>query len=144
MGCRTTDRAVLFDDTLPAAGEYTEYVFLVLEPCTNCVTFWITYTSAAPPAGGPSFRVEWTNGTDESRALIMDTSSLVVVQPEGFVNVPMETLVGPRPADGTPISYIMQFDVPCGATGVRLNAAESGAVGTPGDLLIAATASRDC
>lgn len=145
MGCRTTERVIHFQGTLPAAGAFTDQPFYVFPACTDCVSFWITYTSNGPPAGFPTFRLEYENGVEtDVRTLVWDDASLVVAQPEGTVNVYLENVNGPAPLDATPIVYLLPVDVPCGATGVRLLAAEGGAPATPGDLTIALLSARDC
>lgn len=142
-GCFVIPRFVHLSQVLPAAGAFTSQGFYTFPPGTRGLTFWITYTRGGA-AGAPAFRLEGTNGTEQARQLIQDDSSLAVTQPNATVNVEMETLLGPIPADGSAVVYKLPYTVDPGETGVRLLAAEVGNVGAPGTILIAITGEGGC
>jgi hypothetical protein len=143
-GCFLIPRFVHLSQVLPGAGAFTAQAIYTFPPGTRGLTFWITYTSAGAPTGGPAFRLEGTNGTETARQLIQDDSSLAVAQPNAEVNVEMETVLGPIPANATPVVYKLPYNVDPGETGVRLLAAEDGNTGAPGTILIAITGEGGC
>lgn len=135
------------DQELPAAGAFTAQAFFVypnplgFSTSVTGITFWITYTPNGA-GGAPAFRLEGSNGTEIARQLIQDDGSLVVAQPEGMVNVLLETVLGP--IDPAVTVYKLPYNVDPGEIAVRLLAAEVGNVGTPGDILIAITGHGGC
>lgn len=143
VGCFELTREVHLSQVLPAAGAFTSQNFFDLPTGTRGLTFWITYTQGGA-AGAPAFRLQGTNGTEQARQLIQDDSSLAVAQPNAEVNVEMETVLGPIPANATPIVYKLPYTVDPGETGVRLTVAEDGNIAAPGTILIAITGEGGC
>lgn len=131
-------REHLASQTLPGAGAFTNQAFETVPAGTKRVAFWVTYTRGA--AGGfPKFHVEFDNGTDQGRDVIIDSLSLTTTDPNGQFNVPLAEPAGAVPADGSAIEYVLDFDLPPNTTGVRLLAAEEGVAGTPGTIAIGFT-----
>ena len=129
----------LASQALPAAGAYTTQVYTALPPGTTRLAFWTSYTRGAV-GGYPGWRVQWGNGTESnSRAMILDEGSLTPALPSATAQTYQETLLGPIPQDGTALTYLYEFDVPPGATEVRLQVAEVGITATPGTAAIAVT-----
>lgn len=125
---------------LPLGGVFTAQPNTVIPLGTKRITYWITYTRGA--AGGfPAFRAEWFNGTEQANNTILDSGSLVPVQPFAEANFYQEELLGPAPATAAAIVYELTFEVPPGTIGARLLAAEQGATGSPGTITIAMTGS---
>lgn len=133
-------RTVIFNGVLPGAGAFTNPLFASVPIGTKRVTFWVTYTRGGV-GGFPAFRAQWSNGVEEANEAVEDLSSLVVAQPIGTINVYEHEMLGPIPGNATPLVYPLVFDVPDGTSGVRLIAAERGAIATPGTVLIALTGS---
>lgn len=133
------ERAVhLASTVLPGGGLFTSQAFTPLPPGAKEISYWITYTRGA--AGGyPAAQVQWTNGTEQSSQLILDQSSISPGTPIADVNVYVEEVLLPAPNSDAALSYVLTAIVPQGATGFRLLAAERGAPGTPGTILIAYT-----
>lgn len=130
--------AHLASQVLPAAGAYTSQNFATLPAGTRELIYWITYTRGG--AGGyPIFDVQWGDGVDEASELVLDEASFVAAPPSGNANVYMQKLLGPAPADGNPVGYLLALIVPYGATQARLRVAEGGAVGTPGTVIVSYT-----
>lgn len=128
----------LNSEVLPAAGAYTAQDFATLPPGTRELIYWITYTRGG--AGGyPIFDVQWSDDADECSELVLDEASFTAAAPSGNVNVYMQKLLGPAPADGNPVGYMLALIVPYGATKGRLLVAEGGAVDTPGTVTVAYT-----
>ena len=124
---------------LPAAGAFTAQDFQVLPPGTRELIYWITYTRVPGTTGAPVFDAQWSDDVDESSELILDEGSFVAAAPLGTVNVYMARILGPVPADDNPVSYVLSYIVPYGATKFRLLCAEIGAVATPGTIAVAVT-----
>lgn len=141
--CFLVSREVHLSQVLPAAGAYTSQAFYTFPAGTSGLTFWISYVRG-DAAGAPAFRLEGTNGVEVARQLIQDDGSLVVAQPEATVEVLLETLLGPIPADGNVMIYKLPYNVDPGESGVRLLAAEVGNIAVPGTILIATTGRGGC
>jgi hypothetical protein len=128
----------LASQELPAAGAFTAQALQSIPQGTKRVTYAVTYTRGA--AGGfPVFRHEASNGTETMRSVLQNDGSLVVTQPDGRVNVQLEELAGPQPADGTAITYELTYVLGANITATRLLVAEAGVVGTPGTIAVART-----
>jgi len=128
---------VLTSQALPAAGAFTNQAATVLPRGTKRVAFWVKYTRGA--AGGfPDLRVLWTNtlGTEGHETIVDRTLALTVAQPVASQLIYEEALLGPIPADASPIDYVIRFEVPAGTSAVRMIAAEKGVVATPGTIEI--------
>jgi hypothetical protein len=136
------DRTVhLASQVLPAAGAFTAQPMESVPLGTKFLTYVVTYTRGA--AGGyPVFRHESTNGVETNvREPLQNDSSLVVAQPDGAVDVVMEEIDGPAPADGDPIVFYLRYELMDGATAARLLVAEKGDPANPGTVAIARTGS---
>lgn len=132
-------REHLASQTLPPAGAFTTQPLETVPAGTKRVAFWATYTRGM--AGGfPSFRVEFSNGTEtSSRDVFIDSVSLTTTDPNGSFKVPLAEPEGAAPADGSAIEYVLDFDLPPNTIGVRLLAAEEGEPPTPGAIAIGFT-----
>jgi hypothetical protein len=130
----------LVSQVLPPAGAFTNQAFSAVPSGTKSITFWVTYTRGAV-GGFPAFRAQWSNGTETATEAVEDLGSLVVAQPFADVSFYEQTLLGPIPADGNPITYPLVFSIPDNTTSVRLIAAERGVTATPGTVAIALTGS---
>src|SRR5690349_24055618 len=93
--CFVTAREVVLPPTaLPAAGAFVAAPDAALLKGVSQVDLWIQYDQGA--AGGfPAIRVEWLNGTEVARDLVLDQNSLVISQPNGTVNVYQLDILGP-------------------------------------------------
>lgn len=135
------DRIVhIASSALPAAGAFTSQGFQNVPKGTLRITYWVTYTRGG--AGGyPVFHHEYSNGIDVAREIIQDDSSLDMTSPpNGRVDLGLEELKGPVPADDTAIKYALTFQqLPVATDRVRLLVAEAGAVGTPGTIQVVIT-----
>lgn len=135
------DRTLHLSGVLPGSGVYTSQDFEAVPRGTKFVTYWIAYTRGG--AGGyPAFHHETTNGTDtEVREPLQNDGSLSVVQPNGSVDVVMEEIDGPAPADAVAIKFYLRYELPDWATGARLLVAEEGNTASPGSVVIGRTGS---
>lgn len=141
--CFVTARELTLAQVLPAAGAFTSQGFTTLLNGVTGISFWVQYTRGA--AGGfPALRIQWTNGTEVARDIVLDQNSLVVVQPTGTSNVYESELLGPAPADGNAITEVYEYSAPAGSTAVRFLAAERGVTLTPGTIAIALTTRGGC
>lgn len=126
---------------LPGAGAFTNQSAFSIPAGTKNLTFYCVYTRGTD-GGFPIFRVLWGNGTEEGRAIVIDTDSLVVAGDEGEFDVLRSEPQGPPPQTGSAIEYVFPFDVNGGATTVRIIAAEQPVTAAnPGSLLITLTGS---
>ncbi len=130
---------LLASAALPAAGAFTSGDAL-LQAGAKRVTTWITYTRGAV-GGYPAFRAlsqPMPSATVPTpgfyRVPILDLSSFAAAAPEGMENFYMEELLGPAPADASPIAYELTWVLPANAAIFRLQVAERGVVGTPGTI----------
>jgi hypothetical protein len=133
--------AHLATGVLPAGGAYTGQPAYSIPRGIRDVTFYVTYTRGAP-GGYPSVRLLWGDGTTESQETIIDVHTSGT-EPTSAQNLFLQEMNGPVPADGNPISFIVEGSVPGGASTARLIVAEKGAPGTPGTAGITLTASTD-
>lgn len=104
---------------------------------TKRVTFWVTYTRGG--AGGyVAIRISTraTSGQSFHRVLIMDLSSFAASAPDGNINVYLEQLLGPAPADGSPIRFDVTVLLPANAGEWQIELAELGAPATPGTISV--------
>ena len=100
---------------------------------TNVITFYITYTRGAAN-GQPQFQVEIGNGVELCRTTIVDSSSLAISAPNASVDIYLERVDGPAPADANAICYILRVCPQMGERTIRLSARELGVVGSPGTI----------
>lgn|SRR5574341_9350 len=126
---------VLFTSAaLPAAGaELTKDVTLPAR--TKRVTLWVSYTrGAAGGLPGLTLSVQPAGSTSFFRSIVLDLGSFVASAPTGSTNFYVERLLGPAPADGTALLYLITIEVPASASVLRVGAAEVGVTATPGTL----------
>lgn len=134
---RTIHRASMM---LPAGGAFTSeppesQAFFAIPNGTTGFTFYAVYTRGA--AGGrPIFRLEYGNGVEEARSIVIDDASLAIGGADGEFDFYMSEPRGPGPIDANPITYFFEVTLIGHPTLIRLSAAEFGATGTPGNLLI--------
>lgn len=129
----------LADQTLPAAGAFTnQAVFDIPEGITK-IAFEVTYTRGV--AGGyPIFNTLWGDGVVEARDLVEDQGSLAIAGDEGLFNMYLSGPLGPPPTTDDPVVYVLEYEVPGGESTVRVLMAEWGQTLTPGDASIYLTA----
>lgn len=129
----------LISQVLPAAGAFTAQAFQELPKGTRELIYWITYTRSPGSTGAPIFDAQWSDDVDECSELILDEGSFVAADPLGSANVYVGRILGPIPSDDNPLSYVMSYIVPYGATKFRLRSAEIGDVNNPGTIIVAVT-----
>lgn len=123
---------------LPAAGAFTAQGFAELPSGTRELIYWVTYTRGA--AGGyPVFDAQWGDGVDEGSELVLDEGSFAAAAPLGNFNVYIGRILGPAPADGNPVQYVLSYIVPYGASLARLRVSEGGDIANPGTIVVAYT-----
>lgn len=121
---------------LPAAGAWTNQAALILQKGQVGVTAEVTYQWGAA-SGYPHFKPEWGDGVTEGQGVVVDQAIDTSSAPQGEQAVSLQSLRGPAPPDGAPITYeLYSWEVPYGKTRFRLLAAEAGVVGTPGIISI--------
>jgi len=128
---------------LPGSGAYTNQSVLNLVTAQTTVTAIVTYTRGTS-GGFPRFKPMWTFASTEAQATTLEgTIDNTTSPPLGIQQLDMWAINGPKPADGTSISFTLSFDVQQGATAFRLLAAEAGQTGTPGTCAILLSGSKD-
>lgn len=129
-------RVFLASQVLPNAGAFVAGDESVPRG-TKYVTFWITYTRGGAN-GSPVFRASSRPSAASAwgRMPLVDKSSFATAAPNASENFYQEDHNGPAPADATPVTYDLTFELPSNATEVQLEVAELGAVGTPGTVLV--------
>jgi hypothetical protein len=133
-GARRPLVAHLASGALPGAGGFTSQAFTTIEEGITEVSFVVTYTRGA--AGGFALlRPQWSDG---SKTISPTTVNKTPESVNGYARrrLYLEELQGIAPDDANALSFDVSFGVPRTATGVRLLAAEGGAVGTPGTIEI--------
>ncbi len=130
----------LATQTLPASGAFTSQPQYQIPTGVRKITFYITYSRGAP-GGRAAFKLFWGNGTEEIQETIFDTDLENVDEPSAVQNLYLQTLDGPTPDDGAPVTFGIYVNIPGGSNRVRLLAAEKGVPGTPGSIGITITAS---
>jgi hypothetical protein len=124
---------------LPAAGAYSaQALYAPGAGLSRYIAFWITYTRGTAN-GRPKFKVEWSNGTETAATELVIDETLTTSAPSASQNAYLSEILGPAPANGSAVTYLLVLQNNVGATGVRLLAAEAGVVGTPGTCAIAIT-----
>jgi len=111
---------------LEAAGAFNDPDVVTLAQGTRRVAFWITYTmNVSASSGSAHFRIEWTDA-DGNTAIepVNNAASLTVAQPYANMQHYLGQFPGPIAQSVTPIRWPVVVDVPPGAVGVRLLAAE--------------------
>jgi len=135
-------RAVhLVTGPLPTAGNYTDQAPYLIPARIRDIAFYITYRRGAP-GGFPLLRLKWGNGVEETQETLVD-KEIMGTGPNVTQNMFLQDLEGPVPVDDNPITFILEADVPGGATTVRLIASEGGVLGAPGTIGITLTASSE-
>lgn len=126
---------------LPPSGGFTNQPYYVIPQCVRKVAFYVTYARSAI-GGFAVVRLMWGDGVTESQETLLDLSTFIN-EPISSQNMYLQEMNGPTPADGNPISFIVEGIVPGGTKTVRLIAAEKGKPGAPGTIGITLTASTD-
>ena len=125
--------------TLPSTGSQTSQSKFCIPDGVKNVTFYITYARGAI-GGFASLQLRWGNGIEESNETLID-HNVTLSEPSASQNLYLQTMNGPTPVSGLPITFILETTVPGGATTVRLLASEGGVPGAPGSCGITLTAS---
>ena len=126
---------------LPSTGEFTSQTKYLIPEGVHKIAFYITYAYGAP-GGYVLLKILWGNGTEETPQTLVDFD-ITIIQPNSLQNMLVQNLEGPIPQNVDPISFLVEANVPGGATTVRLIAAEGGIPGIPGCLGITLTASSE-
>jgi hypothetical protein len=100
---------------------------------TEVITFYISYEGASA-TGSPQFEVEIGNGVELCRTIVVDSSSLAIVQPNASVDFYLEQLDGPVPGDEVTICYILRVCPKMGERTIRLCIREVGDEDNPGTI----------
>lgn len=140
FGANIPRTELLESQLLPAAGAFITPEWFPIPKGTTRITYWITFTRGSATSQ-PVFEHHYSNGTEDAREIIQDDSSLTITAPNGVVDLALERLKGPVPADGNAITYALTYErLPAATTRVRLLAAEVGDTANPGTIQIFVTA----
>jgi len=129
---------------LPAAGAFSTGSKTEILPGSDEVAIVSSYTRGG--AGGSfKMRVWWYLQGDEDvpvGQVFRDDANATVADPIVTVDAYQLVLQGETAADANPVRRALLMTPPPGAVAVRLDAAEVGAVGTPGTLALRVVSRR--
>ncbi len=138
---RQPTKLLLASQALPAAGAFVATPKLFTGTFTQAA-FLVKYTRGG--AGGqPVFRLVWTDDNGVDWLDTMQASAPTIVQPVAHVDACIEEPLGPVPADGAALRYIVPALNVGAMPYVSLGIAESGDVGAPGTIEISVNLSGD-
>lgn len=130
----------LANNTLPIAGQFTAQDSWSIPSGITKVTFYVTYKRSVP-GGYPTFKLLWSNGTEETQETIINNSNATIDPLNLVTGSNLYQINGPLPDTDDPVNFIYYFSIPGGVSKVRLIAAEKGFPASPGFIQISLTAS---
>lgn len=134
-----TTRTHLAKQALPAAGAYTDQPFDGVPNRAGKVGFAIEYETTAA-VGQVRLQLFWRIGTKDNVRESAVNPAVEAGSSDAFAKMTIKPGEFEGPVlNNQGIAWSMVFDVPPGATGYKLCAAEIGTVGTPGNIEITTT-----
>lgn len=125
---------------LPPSGNFTNQAVYNIPQAVRHLSFYVTYQRGA--VGGQSaLHLLWGNGVEESQEVVLGIP--IITDPNSSQTSYFQEIDSPIPQNGIPITFILEINVPGGATTVRLIASEKGVTGTPGSLGVTLTGSTN-